>query len=189
MVNCVSLVYFSATKTTQKNLRAIAEGIGLPVKEYDFTLPQNRSADITFGPDELVLAGAPVYGGVSFRQAARREAPTESLRPAQGNHPRQPPLQGARRFQPNGPGKCQRLHPLWTVRAQLPGQRHRCRGPRQGGRQQVPAVPGLRAPVPNPLQAVHLGRLQRFGRVVPLHLQGAPQGTGIVSVNHLKNPA
>ena len=64
MVNCVSLVYFSATKTTQKNLRAIAEGIGLPVKEYDFTLPQNRSADITFGPDELVLAGAPVYGGV-----------------------------------------------------------------------------------------------------------------------------
>ena len=26
MVNCVSLVYFSATKTTQKNLRAIAEG-------------------------------------------------------------------------------------------------------------------------------------------------------------------
>lgn len=29
MVNCVSLVYFSATKTTQKNLRAIAEGIGL----------------------------------------------------------------------------------------------------------------------------------------------------------------
>ena len=64
MVNCVSLVYFSATKTTQKNLRTIAEGIGLPVKEYDFTLPQNRSADITFGPDELVLAGAPVYGGV-----------------------------------------------------------------------------------------------------------------------------
>ena len=64
MVNCVSLVYFSATKTTQKNLRAIAEGIGLPVKEYDFTLPQNRSADITFGPDELVLVGAPVYGGV-----------------------------------------------------------------------------------------------------------------------------
>lgn len=64
MVNCVSLVYFSATKTTQKNLRTIAEGIGLPVKEYDFTLPQNRSADIAFGPDELVLAGAPVYGGV-----------------------------------------------------------------------------------------------------------------------------
>ena len=48
IVNCVSLVYFSATKTTQKNLRAIAEGIGLPVKEYDFTLPQNRSADIAF---------------------------------------------------------------------------------------------------------------------------------------------
>ena len=103
--------------------------------------------------------------------------------------PRQPSLQGARRFQPNGPGKCQRLHPLRTVCAQLPGRRHRCRGSWQGGRQQVPAVSGLRALVPDPLQAVHLGRLQRFGRVVPLHLQGAPQGTGILSVNHLKNPA
>ena len=64
MVNCVSLVYFSATKTTQKNLRTIAEGLGLPVKEYDFTLPQNRSADIAFGPAALVLVGAPVFGGV-----------------------------------------------------------------------------------------------------------------------------
>ena len=64
MINCVSLVYFSATKTTQKNLKAIAEGTGLPVKEYDFTLPQKRSADLSFGPDDLVLVGSPVYGGL-----------------------------------------------------------------------------------------------------------------------------
>ena len=64
MVSKVSLVYFSATKTTRNNLRAMAEGIGLPVTEYDFTLPQNRVADLTFGPDELVLVGSPVYGGL-----------------------------------------------------------------------------------------------------------------------------
>lgn len=60
-----SLVYFSATKTTQKVARAIGEGAGAPVEEYDFTFcnKQPVEAPAPFGGDELVVIGAPVYVG------------------------------------------------------------------------------------------------------------------------------
>lgn len=58
----LNLVYFSPTQTTQKTLRAIAEGIGLPVKEYDLTLSREIAIP-AFGSDDLVIVGVPVYGG------------------------------------------------------------------------------------------------------------------------------
>ncbi len=64
MLQKVTLLYFSATKTTQRNLRAIANGMGCPVEEIDFTLPQNRERDVQFGEQDFVLLGSPVYGGV-----------------------------------------------------------------------------------------------------------------------------
>lgn len=64
MERTVTLLYFSSTKTTQRSLRAIARGMGWQVQEVDFTLPQNRSRDYHFGPQDFVLVGSPVYGGV-----------------------------------------------------------------------------------------------------------------------------
>lgn len=64
MLKKVTLLYFSSTKTTQKNLRAIAEGMGCPVTEVDFTLPQNRQQDLHFDQDDFVIFGCPVYGGL-----------------------------------------------------------------------------------------------------------------------------
>ena len=60
----VTLVYFSATDTTRKTLRAIARGMGAPVEEVDFTLPGDRVEPHAFGPDDFILFGAPVYGGL-----------------------------------------------------------------------------------------------------------------------------
>ena len=62
------LLYFSPTHTTQRALRAAAEGIGQPYTDLDLTLPGARrdflSAPPKVGPDTLVLLGAPVYGGM-----------------------------------------------------------------------------------------------------------------------------
>lgn len=60
----VTLVYFSATDTTRKTLRAIAKGMNAETKEVDFTLPGDRAEGHSFGPDDFVLFGAPVYGGL-----------------------------------------------------------------------------------------------------------------------------
>ena len=60
-------VYFSGTGTTEKTVRCIASGLGealsAPVKTFDFTPPAARQADLTFGPDDLVILGTPVYAG------------------------------------------------------------------------------------------------------------------------------
>ena len=64
MAKKLTLVYFSATQTTMRNLRAMAEGTGYSYNEVDFTLPQNRKDDVTFGEDDFVIVGSPVYGGV-----------------------------------------------------------------------------------------------------------------------------
>lgn len=63
-VKQVKLVYFSPTGTTQKVLTGIARGITAEDSAHvDLTLPEGRPQTILFGSDELVILGAPVYGG------------------------------------------------------------------------------------------------------------------------------
>ena len=60
----VHAVYFSPTGGTEKAVTAIAEGTGLPGERIDLTLLKNRrSFKKSFGSNELVVAGMPVYGG------------------------------------------------------------------------------------------------------------------------------
>lgn len=57
----VTAIYFSATETTKKNVLSIAGALGDAVNEIDVTLPKQYGGQ--FGPDDLVVFGAPVYGG------------------------------------------------------------------------------------------------------------------------------
>ncbi len=57
-------LYFSPTHTTEKSLKAFAEGTGVPFEMVDLTTPGQRAAfKRVFRPDELVVVGFPVYGG------------------------------------------------------------------------------------------------------------------------------
>ncbi len=59
-----SLVYFSPTETTKKILEAIAKGLGKEnTSVYDITKPEIRSQAAPEFKNDLVLIGAPVYGG------------------------------------------------------------------------------------------------------------------------------
>ena len=64
-INKVTLVYFSPTGTTQRTLRAIAEGMNCEIEEIDYTLPQNRVLPHTFTEQDFVLFGSPVYNGLA----------------------------------------------------------------------------------------------------------------------------
>ncbi len=60
----VRLVYFSPTGTSQKVLESIAKGIRVQdVAHVNLTLPQKAEHAIAPLEDELVILGAPVYGG------------------------------------------------------------------------------------------------------------------------------
>ncbi len=60
----VKLTYFSPTGTTKKVLESIAEGIAVEdVEHIDLTLPEKAGQTIASFSDELVIIGAPVYGG------------------------------------------------------------------------------------------------------------------------------
>jgi ferredoxin len=60
----VSAVYFSPTGTTQKTVIAMAEGIDLPFRKFDMTLPAGRRTfKEQFGEEDLVIVGLPVYVG------------------------------------------------------------------------------------------------------------------------------
>lgn len=60
----VKLIYFSATGTTQKVLESIAKGIGVEDVEYiNLTYPGDGEKMTQPFSDELVIIGAPVYGG------------------------------------------------------------------------------------------------------------------------------
>jgi len=60
----VKLIYFSATGTTQKILESIAKGITAEdVEHLNLTLPKSAQQTISPFSDELVIMGAPVYGG------------------------------------------------------------------------------------------------------------------------------
>lgn len=60
----VKLVFFSPTGTSRKVLEGIARGIGVEaVEQIDLTLPENAYRPAPVFSDELVIIGAPVYGG------------------------------------------------------------------------------------------------------------------------------
>ncbi|MDD3249498.1 MAG: EFR1 family ferrodoxin [Smithellaceae bacterium] len=64
----VKTFYFSATETTKKivaaTARKLAESLGKQVAEnIDFTLPDARRSPASFTPQDLVVAGIPVYAG------------------------------------------------------------------------------------------------------------------------------
>ncbi len=60
-------VYFSGTGTTQKVATAlsksVAQGLDASWQEYCFNLPKARETELSFGPDDLVVLGVPVYAG------------------------------------------------------------------------------------------------------------------------------
>lgn len=59
-----SLVYFSPTQTTQTILEEIAKGIGRDnLSVIDITKPEIRSQSAPTFKNDIVLIGAPVYGG------------------------------------------------------------------------------------------------------------------------------
>ena len=62
MDKLLNLLYFSATGTTARVVQAIGEGLGNNVRECDISHPYSRR-DFRFGPQDLVVAGVPVYGG------------------------------------------------------------------------------------------------------------------------------
>jgi len=60
----VKLIYFSATGTTKKILESIARGMAVEdVEPINLTLPEKAQQTIPPFSDELVIIGAPVYGG------------------------------------------------------------------------------------------------------------------------------
>lgn len=59
----VTAGYFSPTDTTKKTVEAIARGIRPVINILDLTPPAAREAEYHFGPEDLLVIGAPVYGG------------------------------------------------------------------------------------------------------------------------------
>ena len=66
-ISCVKAVFYSAAGSTEKVVTGVAEKIaaalGVPMEVYDFTLPENRTEAKTYGADQLVVFGTPVYAG------------------------------------------------------------------------------------------------------------------------------
>jgi ferredoxin len=72
-VNQLKLIYFSPTGTTQKILESIAKGISIDnVEHINLTLPEGADKNLSFFSDDLVLIGAPVYGGRLPVEAIKR---------------------------------------------------------------------------------------------------------------------
>jgi len=63
-INKVNLIYFSPTGTTRTVLESIAKGVAVKdVEHINLTLPEGGRQTIPLFSDELVIIGAPVYGG------------------------------------------------------------------------------------------------------------------------------
>ena len=66
-IKTVWSVWFSATGTTKKVVTAVADAmaadLGLPRKDFSFNLPADRADGLSFGPEDLVVFGVPVYAG------------------------------------------------------------------------------------------------------------------------------
>ena len=60
-------VYFSPTGGTQKvvctTAETLAQKLGLPLEQFDFTLPDAREKDAVFGEEDIVVFGTPVIAG------------------------------------------------------------------------------------------------------------------------------
>mgnify|MGYP005623976701 FL=1 len=66
-----TLVYFSPTSTTHTILKEIARGIGKEIcAVIDITKPEIRNQNAPEFNNDLVLIGAPVYGGRLPKDAA-----------------------------------------------------------------------------------------------------------------------
>lgn len=60
----VSTLYFSPTHGTETVVKAVAQGTGLPQgQDINATRPAARQEKYSFGPEELLVIGMPVYGG------------------------------------------------------------------------------------------------------------------------------
>ncbi|WBW96198.1 EFR1 family ferrodoxin [Oceanirhabdus sp. W0125-5] len=65
----VKALYFSATDTTKKVVTKITEIINeninnkMTIENINFTFPQVRNNEISFGEDDVVIVGVPVYAG------------------------------------------------------------------------------------------------------------------------------
>ncbi len=65
----ISTLYFSPTGTTEKIVTCIAEKVAenyggkIGVSHIDFTLPEAREKAYSFGKEDIVIAGVPVYAG------------------------------------------------------------------------------------------------------------------------------
>lgn len=62
-IRTVTACYFSPTDTTKKTVEAIARGIRPVIQILDLTPPAARENPYHFGPEDLLVIGAPVYGG------------------------------------------------------------------------------------------------------------------------------
>ena len=66
-IKTVWSVYFSATGTTEKVVttlaKTVAQELGAQYQAFSFNLPKSREDELTFGPDDLVVMGVPVYAG------------------------------------------------------------------------------------------------------------------------------
>lgn len=61
--NKINLIYFSATGTTAKIVKTIAEGTAISTIEYHDITCGGMDQDITIEPDTLAIFGMPVYSG------------------------------------------------------------------------------------------------------------------------------
>ncbi|MEL7565319.1 MAG: EFR1 family ferrodoxin [Dehalobacterium sp.] len=65
----INAMYFSPTGTTKKVVCALADRISqqsageMTINNIDFTLPGSRAEPVSFGKEDLVLVGVPVYAG------------------------------------------------------------------------------------------------------------------------------
>ena len=67
----VTLIYFSPTATTRIVLEGVAQGMGLEIRDsIDITRPEIREDQAPHFSDQLVIIGAPVYGGRLPKDAA-----------------------------------------------------------------------------------------------------------------------
>ena len=66
-INRIAAVYYSATGNTREVVlkigKQIAEDLKVPLKEYDYTLPEAREKHYSFTAEDLVLFATPVYAG------------------------------------------------------------------------------------------------------------------------------
>lgn len=89
-IKTVWSVYFSATGTTEKVVttlaKTVAQELGAQYQTFSFNLPKSREDELTFGPDDLVVMGVPVYAGrvpnlllPYVRDKVKAQAPWPSL--------------------------------------------------------------------------------------------------------------